>query len=146
MVKFNLFKKNQLKDSEKISEKIEGSKEIKEPEKNSELNTDLKQRSLREKQNDLERRFSFLIKGPILTEKASRQQALNKYHFLINSSANKTEIKKLIEKYYQVKIKKINILNAKKRKKRWFKSLGRQPRYKKAIVTLYEGYKIDISV
>ncbi|MGB9680741.1 MAG: 50S ribosomal protein L23 [Minisyncoccia bacterium] len=88
----------------------------------------------------------FLVKRPLLTEKATRHQELNKYFFEVLKGANKSEIKKQIERYYRVKVKKVNIIKGKKRKKKWMRIVGREPKYKKAIVTLEEGYKIDIGV
>ena len=69
----------------------------------------------------------------------------NKYVFEVDKSANKTEIRKAIEQVYKVKVKDVNtmIMSGKWRKVR-FKP-GKTPDWKKAIVTLRQGDKIDVT-
>ncbi len=135
MVRLNFFKKQEEKKERETSEELEKEEATS---KNSKKSIDQKK--------ELTERFLALIKRPILTEKATHQRELNKYFFEVSKDANKSEIKKLIESYYNVKVKKINIIKGKKRKKRWMRIIGREPKYKKAIVTLEEGYKIDIEI
>jgi large subunit ribosomal protein L23 len=70
-----------------------------------------------------------------------------KYGFLVESSANKVEIKRAVEKQYRVNVEKVNTMNVMgKMKTRYTKTgilSGRQQNYKKAIVTLAEGEVID---
>jgi len=86
----------------------------------------------------------FLIKNPIITEKAIRGSELGKYIFLVDNKATVSEIKKIVESQYNVKVEKTNVLNVKSKKKRLGRSIGVKPGYKKIIVTLKKGQKLDI--
>ncbi len=72
------------------------------------------------------------------------QEPEGKYLFLVDKGASKTEIKKAVREIYKVDVKKVNtmILPGKLRRMRF--QLGRTPDYKKAIVTLAEGQKIEV--
>lgn len=70
----------------------------------------------------------------------------NRYTFIVNPSLNKLVIKKIIEKLFDVKIIKVNTSNLPKKQKRIGKYNGWKPTYKKAIVTVAEGYVINIFV
>jgi len=89
-----------------------------------------------------------LIKSSHITEKATDLSSLNKYVFKVSFDANKTEIKKAIEKMYNVKVEKVNIIHIPGKKRRlgriegWRKGLKRG--FKKAIVTLRKGDKIEV--
>jgi len=85
----------------------------------------------------------FLIKNSILTEKAVALSALNKYVFLVEKKANASEIKKAIKEAYNVDAVSVNIVNVKPKKRRLGRSVGTKPGYKKAIVTLKVGQKIE---
>jgi large subunit ribosomal protein L23 len=87
---------------------------------------------------------AFLVKQAWITEKAGDLSGLRKYIFIIDKKANKSEAKKAIESIYGVKVETVNIINTKGKAKRLGRSLGRTSAYKKAIVTLKEGQKIDI--
>ena len=89
-----------------------------------------------------------IIKKPVITEKMTAiSEKLNKYAFIVDKNANKIEIKKAVEKLYDVKVEAVNTMNyAGKTKSRYTKSgvvSGRTPAFKKAIVTLKEGDTID---
>ncbi len=86
----------------------------------------------------------FLIKQAWITEKAGLLSTINKYIFITEKKANKSEIKKAIESLYNVKVADVNIINIKGKTKRLGRSLGRTSAHKKAIVTLKPGNKIDI--
>ncbi|PIT93182.1 MAG: 50S ribosomal protein L23 [Candidatus Harrisonbacteria bacterium CG10_big_fil_rev_8_21_14_0_10_38_8] len=85
-----------------------------------------------------------LIKNPIITEKATSLTAFNKYAFEVVGTANKSEVKKAIEKAYGVKVIKVHVVNVKSKKRRLGRTVGVKSGYKKAIVTLKEGEKLDI--
>ena len=85
-----------------------------------------------------------LIKQAWITEKAGDMGGLRKYIFIVDKKANKSEAKKAIESIYGVKVTEINIINIKGKAKRLGRSLGRTSSYKKAVVTLREGQKIDV--
>ena len=84
-----------------------------------------------------------LIK-PVLTEKSMTLTAeQNKYTFDVDVNANKTEVKQAVEAMFDVKIKKVNIMNVKPKKKRMGRYEGKTKRRRKAIVKLAEGSTID---
>jgi len=86
----------------------------------------------------------FLIKNPIITEKATALSAFNKYVFLVDNKATAPEIKKAVKVIYNVAAMKVNIINTKPKTKRWGQGLNIKSGYKKAIVTLKKGQKLDI--
>lgn len=87
---------------------------------------------------------SRLIIKPLLTEKATDLDALRQYVFVIDKRANKTEVKKEVERLFDVKVESVNIINKKRKRRVWRGKVGFSPGLKKAIVTLVEGDKIEI--
>lgn len=87
---------------------------------------------------------SFLIKKPWVTEKSTDLNKDGKYVFMVKSGAAKNEIKKAIQTIYNVKVVAVNTVNRPEKIKRFRSSFGRQPGYRKAIVTLAKGDKIDV--
>lgn len=90
-----------------------------------------------------------LLIRPIYTEKLARlQEAENKYGFEVDRNANKIEIVKEIESRFEVKVKSITTMLVRgKIRQQMTKAgrfYGRRPDWKKAIVTLAEGEKIDL--
>ncbi|AEG58597.1 50S ribosomal protein L23 [Desulforamulus ruminis] len=84
-----------------------------------------------------------LIK-PVVTEKSTALLADNKYTFIVELNANKTEIKKAVEEIFKVKVENVNTMRVKGKTKRVRQFTGKTPDRKKAIVTLKEGDKIEI--
>ena len=82
-----------------------------------------------------------------LTEKSTMMsEKLNKYVFRVSPRANKLQIKHAIEKLFGKKVVAVNTCNyAGKKKKERTANYGRTPHWKKAIVTLKEGEKIDLA-
>ena len=79
-------------------------------------------------------------KGTLLTEKH------NQYVFRVKPTANKTQIKQAVEKLFGKKVTRVNTSNYAGKKKRERRAdFGRKPHWKKAIVTLKEGEKIDLA-
>lgn len=86
----------------------------------------------------------FLIKKPLVTDKATRIANERKYLFMVQSNAAKPEIKKAIKAKYKVDPVAVNIINI-PGKTKMFRNVRRmRSGYKKAIVTLKEGQKIDV--
>lgn len=85
----------------------------------------------------------FLIKKPIVAEKATDLAKLGKYVFMVSRGATKPEIKKAIKEIYKVDPTSVNIVNHHPKQKRLGNLKGKQVGYKKAIVTLKEGQKIE---
>ncbi len=84
-----------------------------------------------------------LIVKPILTEKASSMETQSKYTFMVENKANKVEIKKAIESLYGVHPIKINIINVSGKKVRSAKGYGVTKNWRKTVVTLKSGEKIE---
>lgn len=77
-----------------------------------------------------------IIKRPIITEKSMSNVENKVYTFEVDKKANKTHIKLAIEELYDVKVEKVNVVNAKPRPRRVGKYAGYKSAFKKAIVTL----------
>ncbi len=84
-----------------------------------------------------------VIKALIRTEKSSIYEPSGKYLFLVNKSSNKTEIKKAVETIYKVKVKAVNTYINLGKMKRVRYQVGKTVDFKRAIVTLKDGQKID---
>ena len=85
-----------------------------------------------------------IIIAPMLTEKSLlEKENNNRYIFRVSINANKIEIKKAIEKVFAVKVVKINTIRMEGKPKRMGKYEGYKSAYKKAIVKIAEGQKID---
>ena len=85
-----------------------------------------------------------LLKEPHISEKSTNLSEDGKYIFKIYKSANKSEIKKAISNFYGVVVKNINIININTKIKLLKGKKGKKSGYKKAIVTLEKGHKIEI--
>ncbi|MEI8351132.1 MAG: 50S ribosomal protein L23 [bacterium] len=85
------------------------------------------------------------VRGLHITEKGTLLAGQNKYLFKVDPSANKLEIKQAIENFFKVKVIKVNTMNydGKKRRERTI-HFGKKPDWKRAVVTLKEGDKIDL--
>ena len=86
----------------------------------------------------------FTIKKPHITEKATDLNAIGKYVFMVEPSATKNEIKKALKKIYSVDVVKIQTITRTAKEKKFRSRSGIKAGYKKAIVTLKEGQKIEI--
>jgi large subunit ribosomal protein L23 len=80
-----------------------------------------------------------IIIRPLLTEKSTFLQRLNKYTFEVAKSATKIEIQKAIESLGRCRVEKVNTLVVKGKVRRTRRGTGRTPDWKKAVVTLREG-------
>lgn len=79
-----------------------------------------------------------------MTEKMSDLQAKeNKVAFMVNPEANKIEIRRAVEKRFNVKVGKVATIQMKGKIKRMGRFEGPRPSWKKAVVTLREGFKIE---
>ena len=86
-----------------------------------------------------------IIKAPVITEKSSNIASNDrKYVFKVDAKANKSQIKDAIEKIFNVKVESVNTVNVHPKKKRVGRYSGMTNKYKKAIVTLVNGNKIDL--
>ena len=85
------------------------------------------------------------IRNPIITEKATILSEQNKTVFKVHDKANKKTIKKNIEKLFNVKVMKVNIINQKTKVKIRQGKKSYKKGYKKAIITLKKGQTIDLT-
>ncbi len=86
-----------------------------------------------------------LIVGPVITEKSASLSSDGKnYVFAVAKSANKIQIKDAIESAFNVRVSNVRTLNTKAKDKRVGRYTGKTKTYKKAIVTLADGYAIEI--
>jgi large subunit ribosomal protein L23 len=85
-----------------------------------------------------------ILKAPIITEQSTKlMESQNKYTFKVDRKANKVEIKNAVETIFNVKVLSVNTLNVLPKFKRMGKHEGYKSAYKKAIVKLAEGQKIE---
>lgn len=85
-----------------------------------------------------------ILKEPHISEKSTQLADERKYTFKVYAEANKIQIKRTISNLYGVKVEDVNIINIKPKKRILRGVEGRKTGYKKAIVTLKEGEKIEI--
>ena len=98
--------------------------------------------------------YQKIIIRPVLTEKmAILEERQNKYAFIVSSKANKIEIKKAVQKKFDVSVTKVAIINQLGKNKqmtvksggRTIRTSGKKSDFKKAIVTLKKGQSIDLA-
>lgn len=87
--------------------------------------------------------FWKIIKSPYFSEKSQKLAQKNQYTFLVYPDATKADIKRAIEEYYKVKVKNVKIINLPAKKKRWGLIEGKKEGFKKAIVRIEAGQKIE---
>ena len=80
---------------------------------------------------------------PRVSEKAAKSSQSGKYVFTVARAANKVEVKKAVEQSFQVHVVKVNIINSKGKHKNVGRIAGRTSDFKKAVVTLRAGEKIE---
>lgn len=86
-----------------------------------------------------------VIKRALVTEKTMQGEGeVNRYAFVVNTKANKRDIQSAIEKLYKVHVTKINTSIVRGKTRRMGRHLGRKPNWKKALVALKQGEKIEI--
>ncbi len=86
-----------------------------------------------------------VILSPIITEKATNASERNQVVFKVARTATKPQIKEAVEKLFDVKVKSVNTLIRKGKHKAFKGRLGEQSDIKKAVVTLEEGHRIDVT-
>lgn len=86
-----------------------------------------------------------VIRRPIVTEKSNIQKEdFNKATFEVDRKANKIEIKNAVQKLFNVKVIEVNVMSFKGKKKRVGRAIGKKPDWKKAVVTVNPGDKIEL--
>lgn len=85
-----------------------------------------------------------IIRKPLITEKSTRQKEdSGQYVFEVHRNANKIEIQSAVERLFKVKVLQVRTSNVMGKIKRLGKRYGKRPDWKKAIITLREGDRID---
>ena len=85
-----------------------------------------------------------VILRPLITEKATHlSERHNAYTFEVNILATKTEVKEAIESLFNVKVADVRTQNRRGKPRRYRQKIGYMRRWKKAIVSLFEDYRID---
>ena len=84
-----------------------------------------------------------IIIRPVITEKSSALVEQNKYTFEVHKSANKIQIRQAVEQIFKVKVLSVNTLNIPAKPKRMGAFIGKTRSWKKAIVALPEGQRIE---
>jgi large subunit ribosomal protein L23 len=86
-----------------------------------------------------------VIVAPVITEKATMASESNQVLFKVRRNASKPEIKEAVESLFDVKVAAVNTLIRKGKRKLFKGTRGVQSDVKKAVVTLAEGHKIDVT-
>ena len=87
---------------------------------------------------------SGIVKNPHVTERSLRIGQYNQYVFLVDPKASKSEIRKELEKIYSVHIKRVRTITQPTKTLLWRGKKGSRSRFKKAIITLEKGQRIDV--
>jgi len=85
-----------------------------------------------------------VLRRPLVTEKSTTLQESGKYAFEVDRGANKKQIKESVEKAFKVKVTAVNVINVTGVSKRVGRKMTTSPSWKKAIVTLKTGDKIQL--
>ena len=85
-----------------------------------------------------------IIVRPLITEKNTNLMTLNKYCFQVAQSANKQQIKQAVEEVFKVAVVSVHTMNVRGKLRRRGQKLGYTADWKKAIVTLAEGNRIEL--
>ncbi|MBB1552692.1 MAG: 50S ribosomal protein L23 [Clostridiales bacterium] len=77
-----------------------------------------------------------IIIKPIITEKSNMEMQAGKYTFEVNKKATKVDVKRAVEKLFNVKVLKVNTINVSGKEKRVGRNIGKTADWKKAIVSI----------
>lgn len=130
-------------DKIKKSVKKSAEKEVKETKKSAALEAKTDKKGIAKSAGLV---YYNILKQPYITEKTAMMGQENKYAFKVEKSANKVDVKRAVEKIYNVKVVNIAMINTASKNVRLGAHHGRKSGFKKAIVTLKEGDKIDAGV
>ncbi|MFC1968174.1 50S ribosomal protein L23 [Chloroflexota bacterium] len=84
-----------------------------------------------------------VLRRPVITEKSTMLKDSNRYAFEVLPKANKNQVKEAVEKAFNVKVKAVNTMTMPSKTRRVGRRQVLTPSWKKAIVTLMEGHKIE---
>lgn len=93
----------------------------------------------------MKRDLQDVLVRPLLTEKlTAMRESGNKVGFVVRASANRIEIKRAVESALKVRVERVHVMNVSGKMKRLGRFAGKRPDWKKAIVTLKEGEKLEM--
>ncbi len=103
-------------------------------------------KQLKEKETDVVAKTANygVVMEPIVTEKSHQLMAFNKYVFRVMKDATKQSVEKAIHEVFKVTVKNVHIVNIHPKKRQYGRTVGWKQGFKKAIVTLKAGDKIDL--
>jgi large subunit ribosomal protein L23 len=86
-----------------------------------------------------------VIKGPLITEKLDQaREKFRQYSFIVDKKATKYDVANAVEKLFKVSVEGVRTNIVRGKTKRVGRSIGKRPNFKKAVVTLKEGDKIEL--
>lgn len=100
------------------------------------------EKAKRPKKEDTGAAYRILLR-PIVTEKSTRLAAQRKYVFEVRTDVNKIEVKRAVHSLYGIRPSKVNLMNYDGKRVRYGRTSGQLKAWKKAIVTLNPGEKIE---
>lgn len=86
-----------------------------------------------------------ILRATHISEKATNAMQANQYVFQVAKSANKKQVQRAVEKYYDVKVQSVNVVNMRGKAKGMGRVAGHRKDWKKAYVTLQEGSTITLT-
>lgn len=93
----------------------------------------------------IQAKYFDVLLHPVVTEKATMASENNVVTFKVHPAANKNEIRQAVESIFNVKVKSVNTLNQDGKVKKFRGIKGKRADYKKAMVRLQDGHKIDLA-
>jgi large subunit ribosomal protein L23 len=126
-----------------FAKKTKEDKETKREVKISKVNP-VKKQGEKESRTGISKITDDIILEPWITEKSHGLMATNKYVFQIHSKVDKKKVKRAIQTMYNVKVNNVNIINIPSKKRTYGRFKGKKSGYKKAVVTLKDGDRIDL--
>ncbi len=93
----------------------------------------------------VELRLYDVLVRPLITEKSTRHAEMNKVVFKISPDATKDDVRRAVEKLFNVTVTKVNTMNTEGKEKRFKGKIGHRQDMRKAIVTLAAGHTIDFA-
>ena len=140
---FEIFKKKEEKKKEK-KEKKEPIKIAKPKEKEPEAKKEeVRPRVIRPGKKIASGAYRVLA-APHITEKATMLSEKNKYTFRVQPGRNKIEIKRAVEEVYGIEVTAVRVISVPRKRRRLGKKMGWRKGYRKAIVSIKKGQKIEI--
>ena len=85
-----------------------------------------------------------VLRRPVITEKSTMLSDIGQYVFEVAGQANKIEVKRAVEEIFKVRVRAVNISHMRGKMRRMGRTQGMTPGWKKAIVSLEPGYRIEL--